>query len=198
MVSVKLEIRRSNDLWGGVTPETVKRYLGELEAEKEKLSKLFLDSMFLNREMMEKLNSLIDQEISYCHFYEEYRKRSSEPNFNTWVFTKQADIKQKYDWIPVLGDQWTKTNGRMKATIQYANTGSMTKLTLSYRNNCESLNFYDDNRKDGHSVHLKSEASIQANVNEMKILGDSFLAEHLYPVYTRNDEKVLSELLWVK
>jgi hypothetical protein len=200
MVSVKLEIRRSNDLWGGVTPETVKRYLGELEAEKEKLREILLDMWILNKGMMDALNIAIDKEISLCHFYEEFLKRSTEPNFNTWVFTKQADALTASDlaWNENPGDKWTKTNGRVKATIQFDNTGLMTKLTLSYENNSQCLSFYETGRGHEQTAHLKSETSIQAKVNEMKLIADTFLADHLYPLYTRNDEKVLSQLLFIE
>lgn len=200
MLSTAISIRRSSGLWGGVLPETVERYRKELEELKKRLedaSLLYEHNLFGSEPLMTEVQAVIAKEIKYCLFYEEYRsRRTSEPNFGEWVFTKQEDIKPKHDWLKVPSEQWTKTNGRVKAIIQFDRSGIMVKLTLEYQNDSDSLTFFIKGYQ--HvlpSVHVKSAASIEAKVQEFKSQADAFLEEHMYPLYDTTDFDLLKQLL---
>lgn len=204
MITTKIEISRSSGLWGGVSPETIKRYREELEALKKQLhdfSFLYEHNLFGAGELIKALATSIDEEVEYCLFYDEFRQRQNEPNFGQWVFRKQEDIDlDTPNWQKVTGDQWTKANGRVKAIIQFDRTGLMVKITLEYRNDSPHLKFIEESRYSAAkypTVHLKSEASIQAKVQEFKNEAEAFLNEHLYPLYSQYEFELLKQLLCI-
>ena len=122
-------------------------------------------------------------EISYCNFYRECTERQKEPNFNQWTFLKKEEIKPLYGWQKPQGEQWTKTNGRVRATIQYDRSGIMVKLTLSYKNDSPTLEFIE-NVKDV-VAHASKESSINAKVVDLKKTAEAFMGVHLLPRYER-------------
>ena len=187
MIQTTIAIRRSSGLWGGVSSETVKRYREELEELKERLdafSFIYEHNLF-GGEVLKALRDEIEGEIKYCLFYEEFKLRLSEPTFSEWVFT----MKPK-------GEQWTKTNGRIKAIIELDRTGIMVKVTLRYENDSRNLIFYEENRYTKSPYwHLKSDASIMAKVQELRKEANAFLNEHLNPLYSQYEAKLLRELL---
>lgn len=203
MINTVITIRRGSGLWGGVSPETVKRYREELEELKKKISDfsfLYERNLFGSSDLKRALDTEIDQEIKYCLFYDEYLKRQTEPNFNEWVLRKQEEINlNKENWQKVPGDQWTKTNGRIKAIIQFDKTGIMTKIALDFKNDSDSLKFYEGESSYRKSVvpiaHLKSEASIEARVQDFKNEADTFLNEHLNPLYSQYEAELLKQLI---
>jgi len=144
---------------------------------------------------MRSLLAEIDQELEYCLFYDEYQNRkASTPNLGEWVFTKQEDIEPEYSWREVPGEQWTKTNGRIKATIQLDRTSLMVKITLEYKNDSNHLKFYEAPYREKPSVtHLKSENSISDKIQELKNEADAFLMANLSPHYSQYD--LLNQLL---
>jgi hypothetical protein len=200
MIQTEIAIRRGIGLWGGVSPETVKRYREELEALKKQLSdfSFLYERTLFGGELRKALIDEIDEELKYCLFYDEFNHRS-EPNFGQWVFRKQEDINaDKQDWQKVPGDQWTKTNGRVKAIIQFDRRGLMVKISLSYENDSTNLKFYERHYhyKEGiQEAHLKSEASIEARVQQFKDEADAYLNEHLYPLYSQHEAELLKQLL---
>ena len=202
MIDIEISIRRGSGLWGGVSPETVQRHQKELEELKEKLksfSFLHHHNLFGSKELMEKVSGVIEQEIKYCLFYDEHRNRqANEPNLGEWVFTKQEDIKPKYSFIPISGEQWTKTNGRVKAIIQFDRTGLMVKITLQYENDSPNLSFCEQSRYNKPKpFHLKSEDSINTKIQELKNEADAFLKEHQYPLYSTYEIDLLKQLLFI-
>ena len=143
MLTTQIVIRRGSVLWGGVSPDAVQRYRQELEELKKELDSFsFVYDLNLlgSKTLMEGLQAVITEEITYCQFYDEYRIReASDSSLGQWVFTKQEDTEPLYHWQEVPGDQWTKTNGRVKAIIQLDRTGTMVKITLEYKNDSEYL-----------------------------------------------------------
>jgi len=211
MITTEITIRRGSGLWGGVSPDTVKRYREELEKLKKELNDfdfIYGHNLLGSEELMKSLKGEIDEEIKYCLFYDEYRNReASDSNLGKWVFMKQEDIKPEYDWLKVPGEQWTKTNGRIKAIIQFDRTSIMVKITLEYKNDSEHLKFYEASYrsiKHGEwtrkppTAHLKSEDSINAKVQELKNEADTFLEDNLNPLYSQYEIDLLKQLLHLK
>lgn len=200
MISPEITIRRSSGLWGGVSPQTVETYRIELEDIKKQLGDFsfqYEHTLLGSKDMMAGIQAAITEEISYCLFYYEYQEKKSEIDFEEWVFTKQEDIKAKDTWNPPPGEQWTKTNGRVKAIIQFDRTGKMVKLTLHYENDSSNLRFVDPSRYNNPKVfHVKSEASIKNKIQELKEEADAFFNDHLYPLYSQYDIDLLKQLLW--
>ena len=202
MLQTIVSIRRSSGLWGELSPESVEQYRKELENRKKELSDfsfLYRQILFGGEELTKAVQSQIEEEIKYCLFYEEFRQRQNEPTFGEWIFTKQDDIKLQYEWQKIPGEQWTKRNGRVKATIQFDRTGMMVKLSLSYANDSDNLKFYE--KPYSHKpeeAHLKSEASIEARVQQFKEQADAFLNDHLYPVYSQSEVNLLYQLLHIR
>jgi hypothetical protein len=204
MIDTQISIRRGSGLWGGVSPESVKRYQEELEELKKKLSDfdfLYERNLF-GGGLKKALAAEIEQEVKYCLFYEEFGKRQNEPDFGKWVFKTKEEVNAAREyWRAVSGDQWTKTNGRVKAIIQFDKSGIMVKIILSYENDSTNLKFYEKpyNDKDGLAVvHLKSEASIQTKLQYFQSEADAFLADHLYPLYSQNEAQLLRQLLHIE
>lgn len=200
MITTEITIRRSSGLWGGTSPETVKRYREELEKLKKELDGfgfIYEHNLLGSEELMKSLKGEIDQEIEYCLFYDEYRNReASDSNLGKWVFMKQEDIKPEYDWLKVPGEQWTKTNGRIKAIVQLDRTGIMVKITLEYKNDSEHLKFYErPYALKLPTAHVKSEDSINAKVQELKNEADTFLEDNLNPLYSQYEIDLLKQLL---
>ncbi len=193
MILVEFNIRRYSGLWGGVTPETVKRYREELEQMNSEIREFrHVRALFVSDELTRELREAIDEEIKYCLFYDEHRNRQSEPNFDQWVFRKQEDIPDLFGWEKAPGEQWTKTNGRIKAIIQFDRTSKMVKITLDYENDSQHIGFYEVPYKRQVPIfRLKSEESIKAAVEEFKQDADCFLEKRLLPGGSYSDFDVL-------
>lgn len=204
MITTGIAIRRGSGLWGGISPEAVKRYREELEKLKKELQDfnfIYGHNLLGSEELMKSLQREIDQEIKYCLFYDEYRNReASDSNLGKWVFTKQEDIKPKYDWQEVPGEQWTKANGRIMAIIQFDRTGIMVKITLGYKNDSECLKFYEASYGSVKlpTAHVKSEDSLNAKVQEFQNKADAFLVDNLNPRYSQYEVDLLKQLLHLK
>lgn len=200
-LQTEISIRWGSGLWGGVSPESVKRYLGELEELKKQLTdfSFLYERTLFGGELRKALCTSIDEEIEYCLFYEEFGKRQNEPDFGKWVLRKQEEINAHSEyWRQAPGDQWTKTNGRVKAIIQFDRGGLMAKITLDYQNDSSHLKFFEHGYNTTiptATAHLKSEASIEARVEQFKSEADAFLNTHLYPLYSQNEADLLKGLL---
>lgn len=161
--------------------KTVKDALEELEIFRQCYS--FRE--ITNDELYKKMLDTLTWELKYCQFHREILNRmKDEPNFNLWVFTKKEDIKPLYDWRPPEGDEWTRTNGRVKATIRIMRREKSTSIQVTYRNDSKVLTFVDQyNEGDSKPRSLKNEDSINHYIEELKKEADERLsnAELMYP-----------------
>jgi hypothetical protein len=122
---------------------------------------------------------------------------------NEWVFTKQKDI-QTEGWNKSRGDRWTKTNGRVKATIEIergAAGAPTTKVRLTYRNDSNVLNFYKyevprfGGASENLTAHIRTEKSLDEKVYFFKNAADRFLENHLIPRLDTFELESASKLL---
>lgn len=201
MIDIMNIVRR--EIWKGVNPEGVGAYVKELEETKRELEKLpySADRMFGIDKRKKEIIDSIDHEIALCRFYFELNRRKKEPNFNEWVFLKKEDRQKalnEYDRWRVRGDSWTKTNGKIRATIDIETPLTMKKITLSIRNDAKNLNFTDT--EDIATSNLKSEASINNKIAEYKEKAEMLFAEHQFPryCYEKRSFDILKELLQVE
>jgi hypothetical protein len=184
----------------------VEAYLKQLNEMKETLKNFgfaYEHSLLGSKQILDSLNRSIDIEIKYCEFYKEYNRRlETEPNFGQWILTKKEDIKTVREWDKPQGEQWTKTNGRVKTTIQFDRSGLTVKITLKFEDDCEALKFLPDYnwQKQIPTAHLTNEKSIEAKVKEFKTMADEFLSQHLYPRYepAETNLDILKKLLCIK
>ncbi len=205
MIDLEIKIRRAWPLWKddfGVSD--VENYLKELRETEENIrvnSFNYEHVLFGNDKIIESVRKLISQETKYCEFFIDHQKRILEPDYNKWVFLKKEDIKPLSDWMKPQGEQWIKTNGRVKATIQFDRSGSLVKIKASFENDNEYLNFidYETNARVEKTAHLKNEENINKKVEEYKTYADRMMGEYIYPRYTpeKNMIDLLGKLLCV-
>ena len=198
MIDLMLNVRRR--FWHGVSTEEVQNYLEELTKFQEKLDTMdfmYRHNLFGSDKLIKEIQELINRELNLCAFYKEYQKRcESEPNFSQWIFKEKEDIKTRYNW-EVPGEQWTKSNGKIKAIIQFDRSGKRVKISLSFENDSATLNFMDQYKI--RPVHLKNETSIANKVAEFKMEADAYISEHEYPLYCAEKTSIdtLNKLLWI-
>ncbi len=201
MIDLMLNVRRS--FWHGITTESVQTYLDGLTKFKDELESMHFNyrhNLFGSDKLIKEIQELVDKELKLCAFYEEYQKRcESEPQFNQWSFKEKEDIEPRYNW-EVLGEQWVKTNGKLKAIIQFDRSGKRVKISLSFENDSIALRFnarFVENKI--RPVHLKNETSIANKVAEFKMAADAYISEHEYPLYCAEKTSIdtLNKLLWI-
>lgn len=194
-------IRMERYFYHDISVSNVTTYLEELTAFKEKINNISGDyeyRLFGSGELIRQINDAIDNEVSYCNFYLDYLNRMQEKNFNQWVFTKKEDVPDLYGWRKATCDQWTKTNGRIKATIELDAGKSMTKISLSFKNDSGHLVFYERNRDEFAPSHAKNPDSINMRIAFFKKYADDYLLTHQHP-HTRDfyTTQQLNELLHI-
>ena len=144
---------------------------------------------------------MVDNELKHCSFYFEYQKRcESEPTLSQWIFKDKEDIKPRWEWVVVPGEQWVKTNGKIRAIIQFDRSGKRVKISLIFENDSSTLSFVDRYEGDKFKpVHLKNETSIANKVAEFKVEADAYLSDHEYPLYCAEKTSIdtLNKLLWI-
>ena len=202
MIDFMLNVRRR--FWPEVSTETVQNYLEELTKFKDELNTMhftYRHNLFGSDKLINEIQELVDNEIKLCSFYQEYQKRyESEPHFNQWIFKEKEDITPMFNWVDVKGEQWTKTNGKIKAIIQFDRSGKRVKISLSFENDSATLNFmdrYEENKIK--PVHLKNLTSIANKVVEFKMKADACISNHKYPIYCAEKTSIdtLNKLLWI-
>lgn len=157
--------------------------------------------LFLSEDLFKKIETVLSEEISYYKFYLEFQAKQKEPNFNKWVFTPKERVVKEYSHQETH-DQWTKTNGRIRAIVEIDKSGKMTKISVRFRNDSEALKFIDNyyGQPKIKPAHAKNIQSITQNIEKYKQISDEFLQEHLFPPY--NAEKrsfdILKKLLCIK
>jgi len=180
MIDFNLVISRS---WFDPTDEDYSLYE---ESLKEKLKALedawLIRPALINEALLKEMRTALETEIKYCQFHKEYLDRvKNEPNFNEWVFTE--NVESGY-WEKTVGDEWMRTNGRVKAIIRVIPPvieGKMTRIELKYENDSITLTFIDRYMKDNKPHNLKNAESIKKRIEELKQEANSYLEMHLYP-----------------
>jgi len=202
MIDLMLNVRRR--FWYGVSTEEVQDYLDGLTKFKDELESMHFNyrhNLFGSDKLIKEIQELVDKEIKVCSFYFEYQKRcESEPTLSQWIFKDKEDIRPMFPWNKVPGEQWTKSNGKIKAIIQFDRSGKRVKISLSFENDSIALSFND--RSVGNEikpVHLKNETSIANKVAEFKMTADAYLSDHEYPLYCAEKTSIdtLNKLLWI-
>ena len=196
MIETFIQMRRSNYFWKGISKETIGHYIKGLKRtlkEFDYSNKLtFRRLLNTNDKIAEEVKDLIEQEIKYCEFYFELSKRSKEKNFNEWYFIKKENREMRYDWITAV-DCWTKTNGKIRATIDIDRvTGKRVKVSLKIENDSEALEFVGTNKDSTEKgyTHLASEDSIKKQIEEYKKETEAYFKEYDYPSYCREKKEM--------
>lgn len=177
------------DFQEGVTTATIQKVLDELTEYYNwvhgEVGWIAQNRLFLSKDLLEKMEAKLQDEIKYCKFYLELQERKKEPNFNKWIFHKKEEIKPEWS---VQGDQWIKTNGRIKAIIEIDRSGKMTKINAKFRNDSETLEFTDYyHHPKIRASHAKNPQSIKEKIEQYKEYADKFLKERQFPQY--NEEQ---------
>lgn len=205
MIEIERSIRRANLLWR-VDNEKVGNYLKMLSRTKKQLTG---DSSYeirrilkIDDDLLSEIIREIDREIELCKFYFEYQKRQRGEDFNKWVYlTREQRKKREKDW-QIKGDCWTKTNGRIRATITIDKSGVMAKIEVSYQNDAENLKFYDDyyDRTKPRYRHRKTEKGINEQIEKYKQEAREIFEELQYPLYCREKKAMdtLKQLLHIR
>ena len=179
--------------------KAVKEALEELET----FRRCYTAKEITSDELYKKMLDALKQELKHCQFHREIlSRRKDEPNFNQWIFTRKEDIKSLYGWRPPEGDEWTRTNGRIKATIRIIKKEKSTSVQASYRNDSKELTFIDQyNEGNSKPKSLKNEDSINQYVKELKEEADNRLSnvECMYPRWNAEKQNLegLNKLLHI-
>lgn len=207
MINVVPTLRRD---YYHFSPETfsedVKRYLTALEEAKELLknSAWNVNYLLLNdSSMLKNVMEEIEREIKYCKFYLDLQERESNESLNQWVFNKKEDIEKPDYYQEPTGEQWVKSNGRIKAIIQFDRTKKMVGLEVKFKNDNQILQFYDgyyDNKDLSRKSHLKSPESIIIRVEEYKAYADEVMKKRLFPRWNQElkNFQLLQQFLAIK
>ena len=184
-----------------VNQKTVSNYLKELEETVSHIKKNSFENhhlLFISPQMEKNLLTTLQTEIDYCTFYLELNERkTTDTNFGKWIFTKKENANPHFEWGKPKGDQWTKTNGKVKVTIELDTSGLMAKITLTAKNDASTLEFIDRYaHKPLAKSHLKNQASINHKIEALKTQADSFLNKHEFPRYdpTKTRYSILHKL----
>ena len=180
MISFNVVISR---VWLDPTDGDYSRYETELHEKLKALKDTWLiREATINEELLKEMQAALETEIKYCQFRTEYLNAiANESGFNDWVFTE--NVESGY-WEKTTGDEWVRTNGRIKATIRIIppkTEGKMTRIELKYRNDSNVLTFIDHSEETRPTHNLKNPESIKERIKELKKEADEYLDSHLYP-----------------
>jgi hypothetical protein len=142
------------------------------------------------------IENLLDNELKLCEFYFEIQKRMKKPDYNKWVFVKEADREKKlgeYSWT-IEGDCWIKDNGKIRAKLIVAKREKTTKVSLRFDNINYGFDFLNSNevgcQKNGYwdYANLKNPESVEKKIGEYKDMADEFMDKHQLPVFRPEEE----------
>lgn len=197
-MSIRYKQRIERPYWVFSTPrttydrnETIGKYLQELKQEKTKLEKNSWDMRnLISDDLFKDMKRAVDDEIEYCEFYFEMRKKKKDPNFKKWV--KIEDFKPYYSSTKT--EAWVNFNGKIKIIIFFEKTTASTKVLYRIDNDSEFIHFSPDGRqKVLNTKILRSEESIQKYVEELKEGAEGTFEEFSKPRY--NEEQRNAEFL---
>lgn len=185
MVIIQFDLTISRR-WLDPTDDDYSDYEKALQEKLQALKDTWLiRAALINEELIKNMKSALENEIKYCQFHSEYLDRvANESGFNEWGFTE--NVESSY-WDKKIGDEWTRTNGRIKAIIRIIppeTEGKMTRIELRYQNDSSVLTFIDRYAKENRPHNLKNPESIKQRINELKDEAVEYFGLHLYPQWT--------------
>lgn len=189
MLRIKPRIERP--YWDYRNPERIGAYLKELKQEKKKFDKLSWDMRdFIADDWVQGIKRALENEIEYCEFYFELRKKRKDPTFKTWKF--------KEDYKPYhFSDKrkaWVISNGKVELTIEIEEKEKSTWINLNIDNDSKFIHFSPDGRRKEISTKiLRSEKSIKEYIEELKERAEEIFQEYSKPRY--NEEQRNLEFL---
>lgn len=201
MINIKPNIQRRDYFWKEVSSTSVGAYrkaLIELKRTLEKPAWDFEHYVYVKRESVEDLVREIDQEIAYCDFYFELKKKRREANFNKWDFLEEKDRKARWGGKSNNGDCYFRSNGKIKITINVKCKVASTRVSITVENDGKSVKFYGyDYPKELSYKSLRNVESIKREVDRLKDYSEILFDEHFDPHYhsEKNDYDILQTLL---
>lgn len=176
------------------TPEEVGNYLKELKQSQKKIKDLSWDIKdFISEDWVNGIQEAIKDEISYCEFYFELKKRRKDENFKKWVFKTESGRS----WYE-NGDRWECFNGKIKLIIKIKKEPLSTHIELRIDNDSKFLHFLPDGRMQEISTKvLRSEKSINEYIEQLKSGVEDYFERYSKPNYNREEMeyKILNILL---
>jgi len=186
MISIKPKIERP--YWNDPTPERIEDYLKELKKEKEKMKKLSWDMRdFIADDWIKGIEMEIDNEIEYCEFYFELKKKKKNKDFKKWVL--------KEDYKPYSHSEprkaWICFNGKIKIIIEMNKRDKSTWINKIIDNDSEFIYFSPDGRKFEVSTKiLRSKESVDKYIEEIKEDVESIFKEYKFPRYSKEKRDI--------
>jgi hypothetical protein len=179
-----------------LTEKTVQSYLEELTKVRDGLLRdagwTFKTRYFYSEELLKTISNVYEQEIKYCEFYLDYLKRLAEPTINKWILAEKKEEKLWSSDIPIIYDEWTYTNGKVKASVRIDNPmGKMTRVTLKFDNDNQYLTFIDYSKAQQYAVslHAKTPDAISEKIETLKRDALAIMNVHLYPEWCREKQR---------
>lgn len=199
MITFSIVISRA---WFDPTDEDYSRYETALHEKLQALKDTWMiREATINEDSLKQMQTALEDEIKYCQFRKEYLDRiANESGFNVWVFTE--NVEKGYWEKKERGNEWTRTNGRAKATIRIIppeTEGKMTRIELGYKNDSSILTFIDRYTEERQTHNRKNPESIKQLIEELKKDAEEYLSSHLYPQWNaeKRNLKGLNKLLCI-
>jgi len=216
MIELTTYIKRGNWFWEDrPLSDAVKIYKKELLKAKKELKELpygLTQVLTIADKSIKEIQSRIDRELSFCDFYEFYIKEQKKPNFNQWVFKTKKQLQEtarkkgmdSWEINKFKGDQWEKTNGKIKIRIVIEDKISSIRVSLHISNSATTeLPFFLDNNYGEKEIiysNLFKKESVDKRLNEYKSKAEEFFEEYKYPLYCYEKRQIdiLKQLLWIE
>lgn len=193
------QILRSNFYWNDIDEDLVKRNIETLQKWKKQVDDARMIFSCLSSRFTAERKEALDQEIKLCKFYLEYLERKQEPGFGVWQFYLNKDRDDVHEWQKEkAGDCYTKTNGKIRATVNLYDNGKTTKVSLEISNDSSILDFfYHPSYCEIEYKHLKNKDSIKEYIEELKEKAEQIFQEYQFPRWddTVNNYRALCQLV---
>jgi hypothetical protein len=189
MIRIKPRIERPDGDYK--LPERIGSYLKDLIQEQIKFKKMSRDMRdFIADDWVKGIKRAIEDEIEYCEFYFELRKKRKDPTFKTWIF--KEDYKEYSHSKPRKA--WIISNGKVKIIIEIEEQEKSTWIKLKIDNDSKFIHFSPDGRRKEISTKiLRSEKSTKEYIEELKERAEEIFKEYSKPRY--NEEQRNTEFL---
>jgi hypothetical protein len=201
MIEFTLSIKRHIN-WQGSRDAFVKSHLKELIESKETLKKFgweYRMLLFGSEDLLRKAQSLIEDEIKYCLFYQHLQTCIPLTAFERWIFVERT-LKKEWDKEIDVPERWVRSNGRIQSSVIINRSGKMVKLYTVHKNDNPHLDFLRENSESTEPTHLKNEIAIIDEIERLKNEAVLFQQEHRFPRYVseKGNFEALKDLLCVE